>query len=240
MILAAGFGTRLQPHTLTLPKPMVSLTGQPLLGHILDHAAAAGITQATINTHYLAKIVHKYTATRTDLDILISHENEILDTGGGIKKALHHFGNEPFYAINGDAFWVDRPGHPPILDALADHWNPETMDILLALQPVETMKLTEGIGDYDIDSEGRATRRPDKTGTHMFTSLRINHPRIFENAPDGAFSYRDLMDEAQDKGRLHAIVNQGDWHHISTAQDLNAVEGALSNHTQGAESTGNG
>ena len=97
------------------------------------------------------------------------------------------------------------------------------MDILIVLQPVETMKLTEGVGDYDIDENGRAIRSKDKSGAYMFTSLRINAPHIFDNAPQGAFSYLQLLDEAQARGRLYALVNDGMFHHISTPADLEAV-----------------
>ena len=93
----------------------------------------------------------------------------------------------------------------------------------MLLQPVDTMALTEGVGDYDLDENGQAIRSLDKTGAYMFTSIRINAPHIFDGAPDGPFNYRDLMDKAQEKGRLHGIVHSGKWHHISTPEDLEAV-----------------
>jgi MurNAc alpha-1-phosphate uridylyltransferase len=226
-VLAAGFGTRLQPHTLTIPKPLVSVAGKPLLDHIFDHLVTAGVTQVTVNTHYLGKIIHKFVQTRTQPDILISHEVELLNTGGGIKKALHHFGREPFYVINGDAFWTGGSTHTPILDQLAANWNPDIMDILMVLQPVSTMKLTQGVGDYDLNDQGQAIRSLSQSGAYMFTSIRINHPRIFDHTPGGAFSYLELLDKAQEEGRLYGIIHQDDWHHISTAEDLNAVDAAL-------------
>jgi MurNAc alpha-1-phosphate uridylyltransferase len=234
MILAAGFGTRLQPYTLTMPKPLVSVGEKPILDHILDHLVDHGVTQTTINTHYLAKQIHRYITTRTAPDILISHEPEILDTGGGVKKALHHFGNAPFYVINGDSFWLDAPNAKTTLQALDEAWNPEMMDILILLQPVHTMQLTKGSGDYNILPDGRAKRSLDKTGTHMFTSIRINHPRIFENTPSSPFSYLKCLDDAQAKGRLYGATFAGEWHHISTAKDLKAVENHLAANPQNA------
>lgn len=227
MVLAAGFGTRLQPYTLTMPKPLVSVGDKPMLDHILDHLVTHGVTQVTINTHYLAKQIHRYITTRSTPDILISHEPEILETGGGIKKALHHFNNTPFYVISGDSVWLNAPHSKTALQTLDNAWNADIMDILILLQPVQTMHLTKGNGDYNILPDGRAVRSLDKTGTHMFTSIRINHPRIFDNTPNAPFSYLQCLDRAEEQGRLYAATFAGEWHHISTPEDLKAVESHL-------------
>ena len=97
------------------------------------------------------------------------------------------------------------------------------MDILILLQPVETMTTSKGVGDYTLAPNGLAKRSLDQTGTHMFTSMRINHPRIFDSAPDMPFSYLDLLDKAQAQGRLYGVTHHGVWHHISTPDDLSAV-----------------
>ena len=97
------------------------------------------------------------------------------------------------------------------------------MDILIALQPVNTMTLTHGVGDYDLDQDGRAIRNKDQSGAYMFTSIRINASHIFDEAPDIPFSYLQLLDEAEQNGRLFGVINKGDWHHISTPEDLEKV-----------------
>ena len=220
-ILAAGFGTRMQPLTDNIPKPLVSVGGKAMIDHALDKLASAGVERCVVNTHYKADVLQTHLSGRTSPEILLSHEPEILDTGGGIKNAIHHF-DAPFYILSGDSIWEDAPGKDT-LKTLGMQWNPEDMDILMLLQPVDTMTLTEGVGDYDLGEDGRAVRSPDKTGKYMFTSIRINAPHIFDSAPDGPFNYRDLMDEAQEKGRLFAVVHEGAWHHISTPEDLEAV-----------------
>ncbi len=217
-ILAAGLGTRLRPYTDTMPKPLVEIAGQSLLDRSLDQLAEIGVKHCTINTHYMAEQIKTRTQTRTEPKITLSHEDQLLNTGGGIKACLKQFGDNPFYIINGDSFSEQNP-----MPALSATWDEDKMDILIALEPIDEMKLTQGIGDYTITPNGKAIRSHDKTGTHMFTSIRINHPRIFDNAPDGAFSYRDLMDEAEATGRLYALEHAGNWHHISTPQDLERV-----------------
>lgn len=220
-ILAAGLGSRLRPYTDDRPKPLVEVDDKTLLSRTLDHLSAAGVNELALNTHYLAEQITAAMAERPEFKTHISYEEELLDTGGGIKNMLQHF-DEAFYILSGDGLW-ENSATENTLKAISDAWNNDTMDILMLLQPVESMELTQGVGDYTLDENGLPIRSLDKTGEYMFTSMRINHPRIFDDAPDGAFSYRDLMDEAQEKGRLHAIIHKGDWHHISTPDDLDVV-----------------
>ena len=220
-ILAAGLGTRLRPYTNDTPKPLVKVDDKTLLDRTLDHLAEAGVNEVALNTHYLADQIDETMTSRPEFKTHITFEEELLDTGGGIKNMLGHF-DDAFYVLSGDGLW-ENAANQNTLKAMAEAWNNETMDILMLLQPVESMKLTTGVGDYTLDENGMPIRSLDKTGEYMFTSMRINHPRIFDNAPDGAFTYRDLMDEAQEKGRLHAIIHDGDWHHISTPDDLDVA-----------------
>ncbi len=227
--MAAGFGTRMRPLTLSVPKPLVEINGRTLLDYILDHLKESGVRDVVVNAHYLSEKICTYANTRSDLNVHVSVEENILDTGGGLKKALSEFDGKPFIVINGDSFWVngDRDHGSDLITKMSAIWNDESMDILIALQPVSNMKLTQGVGDYFIDSDGRARRALDKNGTHMFTSVRINHSRIFDESPSGAFSYLDLLDKAESSGRLYAYEHKGDWHHISTPDDLKRVEEAL-------------
>jgi len=228
-VMAAGFGTRMRPLTLSVPKPLVEINSRTLLDYILDHLNASGVRDVVVNAHYLADKICAYASARADMNVGVSVEDEILDTGGGLFKVIDQFDGEPFIVINGDSFWVNSAHdfQSDLITNMSDAWDDEEMDILIALQPVSSMELTQGVGDYFIESDGRARRALDKNGTHMFTSVRINHPRIFDGAPSGAFSYLQLLDQAQQAGRLYAYEHKGDWHHISTPEDLNRVEEAL-------------
>ena len=228
-ILAAGMGRRLRPYTDKIPKPMVSVAGKPMIDHILDKLVRAGVTNATINLHYMGDIIREHLSTRNDIKITFSKETDLLETGGGLKKGLHTMPEDkPFYIINGDAFWTNDP-ETNIFSALSQTWDDKKMDLLLAFQPINKMILTKGAGDYIINKEGQAIRDIDHNGDMMFAGIRICHPRLFKNAPDGAFSFLHLMDEAEANKRLYAIEFQGDWHHISTPGDLDRVNDAISN-----------
>ncbi|PJB72729.1 MAG: nucleotidyltransferase family protein [Alphaproteobacteria bacterium CG_4_9_14_3_um_filter_47_13] len=221
-ILAAGKGTRLRPHTDFLPKPLVEVGGRSLIDRSLDRLIAAGVTNVTVNLHYMADILKAHLVKRTAPEITFSYEPELLDTGGGVKKALSTLGDQPFYVIAGDALWTDGLSGDSLL-RLATHWNDKTMDILTYMQPLSSMILTAGSGDYNLAGDGKAVRSFDKTGTHMWTNIRINHPRIFEEMSEGAFSFLPLMDKAEKDGRLYALEHDGAWHHISTPADLARV-----------------
>lgn len=229
-ILAAGLGKRLRPYTDTVPKPLVPVNGRPILDYTLDKLRAEGVEHVTMNLNYLGEKIQNYFADTSEPKITFSPETELLDTGGGVKKALDTMQGGAFYLINGDALWTDGP-HDTTLERLSNNWNSDVMDILLLLQPVSAMTLTHGVGDYDIDADGRAIRSLDQTGDYMFGGIRITKISIFDGTPeDEAFSYLQLMDKAQAAGRLHAIVHDGEWHHISTPADLDRVNEAMKSH----------
>lgn len=227
-ILAAGKGTRMRPHTNNIPKPMVLVNGKPILDHTLEKLENARVTNVTINLYYLGDRIQSYFKDRNSPKITFSQETTLLETGGGVKLGLHTMNNEPFYLINGDALWDDKAGENSALEQLKTDWNPDKMDILLLLQPLSNMAFTNGVGDYNIDKDGMATRTLDKSGSYMFTGIRIVNPDVLKNAPDGAFSFLECMDTAQENGRLYGTIYKGNWHHISTPEDLENINKAYS------------
>lgn len=221
-ILAAGLGTRLRPITDTQPKPLVCIAGKPIIGHVLDRLYEAGISRVIVNTHHHAEKMQDYLSQEKRFDLHILYESAILETGGSLKNGLALIGDQPFFAINGDAFWNDLPNQN-ILHTMAQHWGCDKMDILLMLYPLGRM-ITPGTGDYDMKPDGHLLRALDKKGAYMFASIRICHPKILHEAPEGKFSFLTLMDEAQQKNKLFGIIHSGRWYHVSTPDDLNSIE----------------
>lgn len=222
-ILGAGFGTRLRPYTNDIPKPMVQVADRSMVWHTLDKLKAVGVSRVIVNTHYLAdKLSQHLKEYDGDIEIIPVYEETILDTGGGVKNALPYFENKPFFVIAGDNLWTDSD--LPALEKLLQHWDAEKMDILTLMQPIDKMVLTHGVGDYDFVDEGRVRRSKDQTGTHMWTNIRINTPEIYSYQADSVFSFIKILDEAEKHGRLYALEHDGEWHHISTPSDLEAVD----------------
>src|SRR3978361_1263874 len=118
MVLAAGLGVRMRPLTDTMPKPLVRVAGRALLDHVLDKLGDAGVREAVVNVHYLPDQIIDHTANRTHPRIIISDErDEVLETGGGVVKALPLLGDAPFFLVNADTMWID--GVRPNLARLA-------------------------------------------------------------------------------------------------------------------------
>lgn len=229
-ILAAGLGTRMRPYTDHCPKPMVKVAGRSLMWRALDRLGEAGVNEAVVNLHYMADILEdhlsEYMQQNPDMVIHISREADVLDTGGGVKNALHYFKGEPFYVIAGDALWSDGDDLSALAH-LAKHWDADKMDIITLMQPLSRMDLTGGVGDYDMDSSGLAQRSADKSGSYMWSNIRLNSPHIYEEVEADKFSFLEIMDKCERSRRLCALEHAGDWHHISTPNDLEAVDAAF-------------
>ena len=226
MVLAAGLGTRLRPITDTVPKPMVKVAGRPLIDYVLDRLAAAGVEEVVVNTHHLAEVLRSHLARRSSPRLQFSHEDPILETGGGIKKALPLLGRDPFFAVNGKIVWLN--GKTDALVRLTQAWNDDAMDALLLLQPTVSAVGYDGPGDFLVDQEGRVRRRRDwEVAPFLFSGIQLLHPRIFADSPDGAFSMNVLYDRLIEAGRLFALRHDGEWLHVSTQQHLADVEAYL-------------
>ncbi|MGH1374739.1 MAG: nucleotidyltransferase family protein [Alphaproteobacteria bacterium] len=226
-ILAAGFGTRMRPYTDHCPKPMVQVAGRSLIWRTLDKLFDAGVRETVVNVHYMAEILRAhlqdYCSENPKMVIHISLEDEILDTGGGVKNALHYFGDDPFYVIAGDALWDDAHD-VNALKMLAQAWDAEKMDIVTLMQPLEGMQLSAGVGDYDLHEDGRVHRSRDKTGQYMWTNIRLNSPKIYRDVEEHSFSFLKIMDACEKAGRFYALPYMGQWHHISCPKDLETVD----------------
>ena len=224
MVLAAGLGMRMRPITLTLPKPLVPVAGRTMLDRVLDHLDAIGAERRVINLHWLGETIRSHLDGQSD--IVFSQEPELLETGGGVAKALPLLGSEPFFVCNADIIWTD--GGEPALSRLARTFDPARMDGLLLLSPVETAFGYEGQGDFHLGSEGRLTRRQQgETTPLLFTGVQILHPRLFDGHPGGAFSLNVLYDKAIAAGRLFGLVHDGGWYHIGTPPALAEAEALL-------------
>ena len=227
MILAAGLGLRLRPVTERLPKPLVAVAGRTMLDRVLDHLDAVGVARRVVNTHWLGALIARHLAGRPG--ITLSAEPDLLETGGGVAKALPLLGDRPFYVCNADIIWSD--GGTPALRRLADAWDDERMDALLLLQCTVTAFGYDGQGDFFLDAAGVARRRRQaEISPLLFGGVQILHPRLFAGAPDGPFSLNRLYDRAEEAGRLYGIVHDGGWYHIGTPDALAAAEALLIAH----------
>lgn len=235
MVLAAGLGLRMRPLTDDTPKPLLAVAGKAMIDHALDHLAAIGIGDCVVNAHYLADMVAAHLGSRDLPAIHLVVEHDLLDTGGGVSQARELLGPDPFYVVNGDILWRDGP--TPALARLASAWDDGTMDALLLVQPTADAFGYDGGGDFFLGQTGGAgsgaaapMRRRDigSPAPFVFTGIQLLHPRLFADAPEGAFSLNLLYDRAMAAGRLHGLVHDGEWFHIGTPEHLARADRHLS------------
>jgi len=227
MVLAAGLGTRMRPFTDKLPKPLVKVAGKPLIDHVLDRLAEAGVDRAIVNVHHLADQMQHHLARRSRPQIVISDERGLLlGTGGGVKKALPQLGDAPFFHINSDTIWID--GVKPNLARLADAFDPVAMDALLLLAPTTGSIGYSGRGDFAMAADGRLRKRAEQEVVpFVYAGAAILSPALFKSAPDGELSLTTLFDRASQARRLHGLRMEGLWMHVGTPEAIALAEAAI-------------
>ncbi|HEX5184549.1 MAG TPA: nucleotidyltransferase family protein [Allosphingosinicella sp.] len=229
MVMAAGLGKRMRPLTATRPKPLIEVAGKPLIDHCLERLRTAGVRKVVVNVHYLASSLEAHLKNRfKDIEISISDEREqLLETGGGLVKALPLIDADPFLVANADNLWVDGPVDS--LRLLAAGWDAARMDALLLLVPLAQAHCHKGQGDFHMRPDGALKRRRrGGVAPFVFTGIQIVSKRLFEGEfPEGPFSTNILWDRAIEKGRLFGAVHQGLWFDIGAPPNIRKAEEML-------------
>ena len=231
MVLAAGLGKRMRPITDTLPKPLVKIAGKPLLDWGLDSLAASGVEKAIVNVHYLPEQIIAHIASRKSPHITISDERtELLESAGGIVKALPELGTLPFYVINSDTFWIEGgwiDQGKSNLDRLALAWDGARMDILLMLANLDQATGHSGSTDFLMAPDSVLSRaRGDPTGL-IYAGAAIIHPRIFAGVAATSHSLNIYFDRAIAAGRLFGMKMHGHWITVGTPDAIPKAEAVV-------------
>jgi MurNAc alpha-1-phosphate uridylyltransferase len=226
MVLAAGLGTRMRPLTEKTPKPLIEVGGKPLIDWGLDSLERAGVSEAIVNIHHLPDQMRAYLAKRAVPRIVISDETDrLLESGGGIVRALPLLGREPFFVLNADTFWVDDGA--PSLSGLALAWDGARMDILLMLAEMGNATGHSGRSDFLLGTDGRLARSGGDPAGLIYAGAAIVHPRIFAGAEAEPHSLNRYFDLAAAKGRLFGWRMRGRWITVGTPEAIPAAEAAV-------------
>ncbi len=223
MLLAAGLGTRMRPLTDSRPKPLVEVEGKAMIDYVIDSLADAGIERVVVNVHYFADMMEAHLSARKNPEILISDEREkLLDSGGGVKKALPMLGAMPFLSLNSDAIWLDGPRSN--ITRMIEHWDAETMDILLLLASTSHAVGWGNKGDFSMDQRGVIHRpKPGEITPFAYAGVAILKPDLFAGTPD-VFSLNRLFNEAIGRERLFGLRLEGLWMHVGTPDAVQEAE----------------
>ncbi|MCH8684288.1 nucleotidyltransferase family protein [Pedomonas mirosovicensis] len=222
MVLAAGLGTRMRPLTDACPKPLIEVAGRTLLDRALDNFEAAGVKTIVVNVHYLAGQIEAHLSARSaagdKAQYLISDERgELLETGGGVAKALPLLRDDTLLIANADNLWLDGPENT--IARLAHEWDPARMDALLLVVDRAEAAGYDGAGDFHREPSGRLHRRGhDLTANYVFSGVQLLSRRLFADLPEGPFSLNLLYNRALAAQRLYGLVHDGLWHHVGTPE----------------------
>ncbi|MGO8800156.1 MAG: nucleotidyltransferase family protein [Roseiarcus sp.] len=231
MVFAAGLGARMRPITDTLPKPLVKIAGKALIDHCLDRFAEAGVARAIVNVHWLADQIEAHLAPRAEPEIFFSDERaQLLDQGGGIKRALPLIGAAPFFLCNTDAFWIEGPRSN--LARLAAAFDPERMDAALLVAASAGAVGVDWPGDFSCDAEGRLEPREDRhVAPFVYTGVGIIKPELFARERAEVFRLAPFFFEAARKGRLFGLRLDGLWLHVGRPESIAEAERAIDRST---------
>ncbi len=227
MVLAAGLGTRMRPLTDDRPKALVEVGGRALIDHVLDRLADAGVEKAVVNVHWFADRLEAHLAARSrGPEIVISDERaELLETGGGLRKAAPLLGSDPVFVVNIDSVWTDRGD---ALAGLSRLWDPARMDAVLLLARREGSVGFEGDGDFFLANDGRLAFRGDAPSSpYAYMGVHICRPGYVAEGPDGPFSLSRFWRRSAAEGRLFGCVLDGDWMHVGDPQARDEAEAKL-------------
>lgn len=228
MVLAAGYGTRMMPLTINTPKPLIKILDKTLLDYTLDELSMGGISHAVVNVHYHADQIETHLQNRRQPHIAISDErSELLETGGGLKKALPLLGQAPFFSCNTDAIFTGVVGDATRM--LLSSWN-NTMLALLILVPLNKTLGFDGNGDFHLHKHGRITKASEEgEAPYAFTGLQILHPSLLVDMPDGPFSTRLLWQRAAEQDGIFGCIYPQWWLHVGTPQGVEDAQEFLEN-----------
>lgn len=227
MVLAAGLGTRMRPLTLNRPKPLVKVAGRTMIDHCLDKLADAGVARAVVNVHHFPDMVKGHLLARTDPVVSVSDESEqLLETGGGMIRALPLLAADPFFCINSDNLWVDGP--QDVFRQLSAAWKPEAMDALLLLVAHTRAANHKGKGDFHMDGAGRIKlRRSGRIAPFIYSGIQLVSQRLLRDAPAGPFGTMVLWKRAMAEGRLYGVSHMGLWYEVGSPEAIAPTEAAL-------------
>lgn len=228
MIMAAGTGSRMMPLSATRPKPLLEVAGTCLLDHVLDQLRAAGVGRIVVNVHYLADQIEAHLARHAaDFAVTISDERALLrETGGGLVKAKDLIPDDPFFCINADNWWTDQ-GENALL-RMVRAWDGSKMDVLMLVVPFASAGNTQGIGDFDLDAQGRLLRDGEKRQRgYVWTGIQLIAKRLIVDPPSDVFSTNVFWDRALAAGSCFGLVHEGQWFDVGYPEAITLTEAAL-------------
>jgi MurNAc alpha-1-phosphate uridylyltransferase len=227
IILAAGIGTRMRPLTNHCPKPLIQIVHKPIIAWIIDMLLADNIDNIVVNVHYLGDMLETYLKKHYNNNIIISDErNLLLDSGGGIYKALDYIENESLFVINADCIWLND--NLSALQQMQSIWSPHDMDILKLLCSLNQAIGFDGKGNYNLDAQGHILKSSNPY--YAFSGIQLLKKSLFTNLPykeDEPFSIHHIWEQCFANNTIYGVEFEGQWLHIGTPEGVTLAENMI-------------
>ncbi len=211
MIFAAGFGKRAIPYTYKTPKPLLKINGKSLIDIVIDRLIEYKIENIVVNCHYHAEQL--ITHLKDKKKIIISHENEILETGGGLLKALPILGEGYILTVNADTIWYESD----LLLQLTSLWQNKSKPNL-AIVLYESSRMINYKGEFEILSNNKVT----KSGNFVYAGIQIINTKLLQGINKKYFSLSEIHDLLIKKNDsdVYGIEYKGNIFHIGSAKEF--------------------
>ena len=217
-ILAAGFGKRLMPLTKTIPKPLIDINGQTLLGNTINFFKSVGCKEFIINSHYKNKEIKNFLKKINEDNITLIYEKEILDTGGGVKNAINYTDKKNIIIVNSDIYWTKENMND--VKIFIESFYKNKKPHLLLSKKENAYGLVKNFGDFTINL--KKIKRFKKNDKIMYYSgLQILSTDIFSIYNESKFSINKVWDDLISKQLLEGMVMKSKWYHVGDIQGLN-------------------
>ena len=223
MILAAGFGKRINPLTLQTPKPLLKIGDETLLSNTIKFLKLFGVNQAVVNVHHLGdKIIDYIENNNFNFSIkIIKEKDKILDTGGGVLNAINYFSEEPFIIINPDTIWNSYYlKELKLLEKLL-YENEKNKCCLLVVDKEKSFD-KHFKGDFNL-KKSLINRNPFEEPNYIYTGVQIIKPEVFLNLNSKIFSINNIWDKLIKNDQLHGVESKNVFYHVSTLDIYNTL-----------------
>ncbi|WMT87262.1 nucleotidyltransferase family protein [Pelagibacterium sp. 26DY04] len=225
MLLAAGLGTRMRPLTFERPKALIELAGKPLIDYAIDAALAEGCKAFAINMHHKAELIaahfERLAKGLPDIGFALSDESDrLLDTGGGLRKALPLLASDPVLVLNTDTFWL--PGSDRPLQRMVERFSRGDADIVLLCVAPDRASGFRKAADYLLNADGVLSNSEGRPVVYAGAALISR--ALAGTGPDAPFSLYRHFETAREAGRLKGVMIEAPWFHVGDPQALARTE----------------
>jgi len=225
MILAAGFGKRLNPITNEVPKPLVKIAGKTLLKNTIDFLFNLNCEEIIINTHYKHETINNFIKKKyAKKKIYISYERKLLDTGGGVKKALPLFTNNKVLILNSDVYWKLN-NFKEIINFVNSYKNEQKCKLLL-VSKLNAYGMYKDEGDFIIN-DGLINRYKQNDNIYFYTGAQLISLDILNEFKDEKFSFNIVWDQLISKRLIFGDIMKSNWYHVGDRKGLKEAENLM-------------